>query len=127
MDNLARKEKNIAANIGRYLDNWVAVYVPIDAHENKDTVSPADTATTLESVQFRMASAFGGFTQYGALGGWVDDDGNLVVERVAVVKAFHYGSQADAYAIAGSIAAYVGRKLDQDCVAVETSEGMTFI
>lgn len=109
------------------LNHYVAVYVPLEAHRNKPGIEETDTARVLETVQRRLASAFGGFTQYNATGGWVDGSGNLIVEPIGVVKAYHDGSEIEAAAIAGQIAEYVKHQLDQDCVTLETQHGLTFI
>lgn len=108
------------------LNHYVAVYVPLEAHRDKPGITASDTARVLETVQRRLASAFGGFTQYNVTGGWVNGEGNLIVEPIAVVKAYHDGGEIEASAIAGQIAEYVERQLAQDCVTIETEHGLTF-
>jgi hypothetical protein len=39
-----------------------------------------------EKVKRSMAERYGGFTAYGANGGWIDGDGNLIEERTRVYE-----------------------------------------
>ena len=107
------------------LNQRVAVYVPVDAHQNKPSVYEEDVVSALGYTKRAFARTFGGYTAVEADGGWVDEEGELVQERILIVYAFTDLHTADT--VVKDIAEQVKQWLAQDCVSVELGGGLTFV
>lgn len=64
----------------------VAITVPSTDEEGE--VLDSEFNKRIEETRRQLSSWFGGDTTVAAGGGWVDDEGNLIDEDVAVVEAF---------------------------------------
>ena len=66
------------------LDSKVAIYVPSTINVNEET---DNTAQVLRIIR-RLSELFGGATASDAVGGWVSESGETVIEKVKIVYSF---------------------------------------
>lgn len=66
------------------LDSKVAIYVPSTLNVNEET---DNTAQVIRIIR-RLSELFGGATASDAVGGWVAEDGQTVIEKVKIVYSF---------------------------------------
>lgn len=66
------------------LDSKVAIYVPSTINVNEET---DNTAQVIRIIR-RLSELFGGATASDAVGGWVAEDGQTVIEKVKIVYSF---------------------------------------
>lgn len=107
------------------LDNYVAVYVPTKDAKGED-LNLVTRANRLKDVRKEFARAFGGFTEYEALGGW-ESNGKVIVEPVTIVKAFYSGDNLPASQLVRTLALVIKYDLKQEAVTVEQNGGISFI
>jgi hypothetical protein len=90
--------------------------------ENVDAVT---IAQTFQHIRREFCKICGGYTEVDGQGGWVDAEGNLIVDQVTVftgaVLEEHKTAIADP-ALQG-LAMYVRERLKQDCVYIRYSTG----
>ena len=66
------------------LDSKVSIYVPSTVNVNE----PTDNRQQVIAVIRQLSTMFGGATASDAVGGWVSESGETVVEHVTIVYAF---------------------------------------
>lgn len=86
------------------LDSKVSIYVP----STKEVSEQIDNTEQVKSVIRELSSLFGGATATQAVGGWVSESGETILERVTIVYSFCTSEQLrehfeDVYAIAQRI------------------------
>lgn len=79
-------------------------------------------AAVIRDVCTMMGLVFGGFTMADGVGGWVDDNGHIVQEKVTVVTS--YCSELDIQRMF-NLANHVKTMLSQDCVMF-TADGAAY-
>lgn len=110
------------------LRNFVSVYVP--STENVGHPLADDKrAALLANVATKLSQNFGGCTAIDGVGYWVANDGQLIPEKVTIVKSF-YGDDFDseiALQVITFTAREIAREYGQEAVTIETNEGIEFI
>lgn len=66
------------------LDSKVSIYVPSTVNVN----DPTDNKRQVLDIIRKLSTMFGGATASDAVGGWVSESGETVVEHVTIVYAF---------------------------------------
>lgn len=66
------------------LDSKVAIYVPSTLNVNEQT----DNTTQVMNIIRKLSTLFGGATASDAVGGWVAENGQTVIEKVKIVYSF---------------------------------------
>ena len=66
------------------LDSKVAIYVPSTLNVNEQT----DNSGHVINIIRRLSTLFGGATASDAVGGWVSESGETVIEKVKIVYSF---------------------------------------
>lgn len=97
-----------------------AIYVPSkDAEGN-----PIDQDAAVEEVLTWLSKRFGGATAIPGTGAWINENNELVVEKVVVISAYadEYRS-ADAAAVQ-KFAQRLQKQLKQESIAYETPAGL---
>lgn len=65
------------------------VYIMIPSKDRSGNAIPRTVrASVIGAIERQFAKHFGGFTAINGLGGWIDDAGALMSERVTRVEAF---------------------------------------
>jgi len=108
------------------LSQKYAVYVPGTKDVDRPLPPEERKEWTLATVR-RMASVFGGATAQEAMGGWIAEDGQLVVENVSIVYSYAAVKTVEYEAHVRSIASWLAQELRQEAVTVETPDGLDFV
>lgn len=66
------------------LDSKVAIYVPSTLNVNEQT----DNTAQVMNIIRKLSTLFGGATASDAVGGWVSESGETVIEKVKIVYSF---------------------------------------
>lgn len=66
------------------LDSKVAIYIPSTSGVNK----PADNKQQVLNIIRKLSEMFGGATATDAVGGWVSEAGETIIEMVKIVYSF---------------------------------------
>lgn len=66
------------------LDSKVAIYVPSTLNVNEQT----DNTAQVMNIIRKLSTLFGGATASDAVGGWVAENGQTVIEKVKIVYSF---------------------------------------
>lgn len=105
------------------ISSYVSIYLP-----TRDKSGEAvDNSVALNNAKVQMASMFGGFSQSEIIGGWVNESQQLIEERVFVVKSFCEILTAENLSKVIELANLIKEELNQECVSIETHEGLMFI
>ena len=105
------------------ISSYVSIYLP-----TRDKSGQAvDNSVALNNAKVQMASMFGGFSQSEITGGWVNESQQLIEERVFVVKSFCEILTAENLSKVIELANLIKEELNQECVSIETHEGLMFI
>lgn len=107
------------------LDKYVAVYIPTKDAKGED-LNLVTRANRLKDVRKEFARAFGGFTEYEALGGW-GSNGKVIIEPITIIKSFYSGDDLPASQLARTLALVIKHDLKQEAVTIEQNGGISFI
>ena len=103
--------------------NTIKVYVPKAAAE---TTYHGDV-TMMEKLKKRVSTKFGGFTEYQASGGWVNDKGELIEENVFVLEVTTRERERKCEVFAKANASWLARNTNEDTVMVMVNNERYFI
>lgn len=106
------------------LDCKVAIYVPSTTNVNES----CDNSKQVISVIRELSQMFGGATASDAVGGWVAESGETVIEHVKIVYSFCTSEQLterfdDVYAICQRIK----KEMSQEAVTLEVNGQCKFV
>ncbi|MFN5854908.1 MAG: hypothetical protein ACK456_03255 [Pseudanabaenaceae cyanobacterium] len=91
------------------LDHFITVYAPY-----------SESPEAIANVQAQMCQLFGGVTSMFVIGGWLDQQGNLLNEDILMIKSFLTAQTfAECLPLILSIAQEMGVILNQEAVSVE--------
>ena len=106
------------------LDSKVAIYVPSTININEET----DNRKQVLNVIRRLSEMFGGATASDAVGGWVSQSGEVIVEKVKVVYSFcTTGQLKDRIDDILSICEDIKNEMKQEAVTLEINGQVKFI
>lgn len=108
------------------LKKFIALYVPGTNGLDGDLSPEAQTKYAQETAR-RLSLSFGGATASDASGYYVADNGQLVEEKIIIVKAYHDQPAAQAIVTGRKIAQWLKTALSQELVSLETETGLDFI
>lgn len=106
------------------LDSKVSVYVPSTVNVSEQT----DNSEQVKNVIRELSQLFGGATATQAVGGWVSESGETILERVTIVYSFCTSEQLrehfeDVYGIAQRIK----EEMSQEAVTLEINGQVKFV
>lgn len=106
------------------LDSKVSIYVPSTQNVNV----PIDNSEQVRSVITELSRLFGGATATQAVGGWVSESGETILEKVSIVYSFCTSEQLrehfeDVYGIAQRIK----DEMQQEAVTLEINGQVKFV
>ena len=106
------------------LDSKVSVYVPSTVNVSEQT----DNSEQVKNVIRELSQLFGGATATQAVGGWVSESGETILERVTIVYSFCTSEQLrehfeDVYGIAQRIK----QEMSQEAVTLEINGQVKFV
>lgn len=106
------------------LDSKVAIYVPSTININEET----DNRKQVLNVIRRLSEMFGGATASDAVGGWVSQTGEVIVEKVKVVYSFCTTDQLkDRIDDILAICKDIKNEMKQEAVTLEINGQVKFI
>lgn len=106
------------------LDSKVAIYVPSTINVTEET----DNRKQVLNVIRRLSEMFGGATASDAVGGWVSQSGEVIVEKVKVVYSFCTTSQLkDRIDDILAICEDIKNEMKQEAVTLEINGQVKFI
>jgi len=103
-----------------------AVYVPGTTNTNQPLPTKERKEWTLATIR-RMSYVFGGATAQEGLGGWIAENGELVIENVNIVFSYATNKSPEYETAVRDIAAWLAQSLCQEAVTVETPDGLDFV
>jgi len=106
------------------LDSKVSVYVP----STQNVSEQVDNTEQVKNVIRELSQLFGGATATQAVGGWVSESGETILERVTIVYSFCTSEQLrehfeDVYGIAQRIK----QEMSQEAVTLEINGQVKFV
>lgn len=107
------------------LTHSVTVYIPTTLYNR-----PAPVALVESIKDFTLKSLcklFGGVTITESIGGYVADDGSLIVESVYLCKSFTDNISPESIAQVHAIAEKIKLELSQESVSIEIDNTLDFI
>lgn len=108
------------------MNKFAAIYVPTTTQGN--VASPELAAIVVDMVFGKMIALFGGATITEGIGGFAMDNGEIVKEKIFIVKSFTDENKFNANMPAvNELARKVCDEMTQQCVSVETNNGLEFI
>lgn len=106
------------------LDSKVAIYVPSTINVSEET----DNRKQVLNVIRRLSEMFGGATASDAVGGWVSQTGEVIVEKVKVVYSFcTTGQLKDRIDDILSICEDLKNEMKQEAVTLEINGQVKFV
>lgn len=111
---------------GTGLSHRIAVYVPSTTQVELELTADEHEHWVRTSLR-TLSALFGGATALSAHGGWVTDQGNLVVETVTVVYSFAGDFSVSQLQAVRQLAAAIRETLGQEAVAVEIDGELFFV
>lgn len=106
------------------LDSKVSIYVPSTLNVSEHI----DNTAKVREVINKLSNLFGGATATEAVGGWVAEDGQTIIEHVTIVYSFCTSEQLqehfdEVYAICDDIKVSMG----QEAVTLEINGQVKFV
>lgn len=106
------------------LDSKVSIYVP--STTNVDV--PVDNKEQVKSVIKELSLLFGGATASNAVGGWVAENGETIIEHVTIVYSFCTSEQLrDKFDEVYGIAERIKNEMQQEAVTLEINGQVKFV
>lgn len=106
------------------LDCRVAIYVPSTINVNEAT----DNSEQVKQTITELSLLFGGATASQAVGGWVSESGETVIERVTIVYSFCTSEQLNAhFEDVYNIAQRIKKDMAQEAVTLEINGQVKFV
>lgn len=106
------------------LDSKVAIYVPSTINVSEET----DNRKQVLNVIRRLSEMFGGATASDAVGGWVSQTGEVIVEKVKIVYSYCTSEQLkDRIDDILAICKDIKNEMKQEAVTLEINGQVKFI
>ena len=108
------------------LKQFVSVYVP-GTHDISHAIDSKKRALIVDNIARRLSSKFGGATSTSGIGYYVSNTGQLIREKITIVKSYHDHDPAAALEYTSVLARELCHELTQESVTIETNDGIDFI
>lgn len=106
------------------LDSKVAIYVPSTTNISTE----CDNIEQVRTVIGKLSAMFGGATASEAVGGWVSQSGETIVERVTIVYAFcTTSSLSDNFEKVLEICNWLKNLMGQEAITLEVNGQVKFV
>lgn len=99
------------------LKNKIEIYVPSNTETQKRVV---------QNVFKTFCKAFGGATVNPVMGGWIDDKGDLITDKIDIVYAYVPTLTREIKLFAGELAVSVRKELNEDAVTLVINDRAAF-
>lgn len=106
------------------LDSKVAIYVPSTLNVNEQT---DNTEQVLQIIR-KLSQLFGGATASDAVGGWVAENGQTVIEKVKIVYSFCTSDQLKQHiSTIIEICEELKNEMSQEAITLEINGQVKFV
>lgn len=106
------------------LDSKVAIYVPSTLNVNEQT----DNTAQVMNIIRKLSTLFGGATASDAVGGWVSESGETVIEKVKIVYSFCTSDQLKEHiSTIIEICEDLKREMSQEAITLEINGQVKFV
>lgn len=106
------------------LDCKVSVYVP----STNNVSVEVDNSEQVRNVIRELSQMFGGATATNAVGGWVAENGETILEKVTIVYSFCTSEQLrENFEAVYGIAERIKREMSQEAVTLEINGQVKFV
>lgn len=106
------------------LDSKVAIYVPSTLNVNEET----DNTAQVMNIIRKLSTLFGGATASDAVGGWVAEDGQTVIEKVKIVYSFCTSDQLKEHiSTIIAICEELKTEMSQEAITLEINGQVKFV
>ena len=106
------------------LDSKVAIYVPSTINVNEQT----DNTAQVMNIIRKLSTLFGGATASDAVGGWVAEDGQTVIEKVKIVYSFCTSDQLKEHiSTIIAICEELKTEMSQEAITLEINGQVKFV
>lgn len=106
------------------LDCKVSIYVPSTVNVNEKV----DNSEQVKRTITELANMFGGATASKAVGGWVCESGETVLEEVTIVYSFCSSEKLqENFAAVYAIAERIKKEMSQEAVTLEVNGQVKFV
>lgn len=106
------------------LDSKVAIYVPSTLNVNEQT----DNTAQVMNIIRKLSTLFGGATASDAVGGWVAEDGQTVIEKVKIVYSFCTSDQLKEHiSTIIAICEELKTEMSQEAITLEINGQVKFV
>ena len=123
--NMAQGGVSASEIFGRFetMKEYVSIYVPSTVQVDR----PINNELFVNAVQHEMSKIFGGSSTMEVNGTYLAKNGELVAERVTMVKSFAKEITAEMASQIIALAQYLKQAMGQESVAVEYNGQMVFV
>lgn len=106
------------------LDSKVAIYVPSTLNVNETT----DNTAQVMNIIRKLSTLFGGATASDAVGGWVSESGETVIEKVKIVYSFCTSDQLKEHiSTIIAICEELKTEMSQEAITLEINGQVKFV
>ena len=106
------------------LDSKVAIYVPSTLNVNEQT----DNTDQVMNIIRKLSTLFGGATASDAVGGWVAENGQTVIEKVKIVYSFCTSDQLKEHiSTIIEICEELKNEMSQEAITLEINGQVKFV
>lgn len=106
------------------LDSKVAIYVPSTLNVNEQT----DNTAQVMNIIRKLSTLFGGATASDAVGGWVAENGQTVIEKVKIVYSFCTSDQLKQHiSTIIEICEELKNEMSQEAITLEINGQVKFV
>lgn len=106
------------------LDSKVAIYVPSTLNVNEQT----DNTDQVMNIIRKLSTLFGGATASDAVGGWVSESGETVIEKVKIVYSFCTSDQLKEHiSTIIAICQELKTEMSQEAITLEINGQVKFV
>jgi len=106
------------------LDSKVAIYVPSTLNVNEET----DNTAQVMNIIRKLSTLFGGATASDAVGGWVSESGETVIEKVKIVYSFCTSDQLKEHiSTIIAICEELKTEMSQEAITLEINGQVKFV
>ena len=106
------------------LDSKVAIYVPSTLNVNEET----DNTAQVMNIIRKLSTLFGGATASDAVGGWVAENGQTVIEKVKIVYSFCTSDQLKEHiSTIIAICEELKTEMSQEAITLEINGQVKFV
>lgn len=106
------------------LDSKVAIYVPSTLNVNEET----DNTAQVMNIIRKLSTLFGGATASDAVGGWVAENGQTVIEKVKIVYSFCTSDQLKEHiSTIIAICEELKNEMSQEAITLEINGQVKFV